>query len=87
MLLDKITSIKRRKSDGIRMEIYPFSTCIFHCYDTRNKMLVRLPLCKTNWGQQTSQFMFFKEWNELPSCIKDSNSFRDFKKSYLNNIS
>ena len=58
-----------------------------HCYDTRNKMLVRLPLCKTNWGQQTSQFMFFKEWNELPSCIKDSNSFRDFKKSYLNNMS
>ena len=42
---------------------------------------------KKHKRQQTSQFMFFKEWNELPSCIKDSSSFRDFKKSYLNNIS
>jgi hypothetical protein len=24
-----------------------------HCHDTRNKQLVRLPLCRTKWGQQT----------------------------------
>ena len=30
-----------------------------HCHDTRNKQLVRLPLCRTNWGQQTSHYICF----------------------------
>jgi hypothetical protein len=34
-----------------------------HCYDTRNKQLVRLPLCGTNWGQQTSHFSIFAQVN------------------------
>ena len=30
-----------------------------HCHDTRNKQLVRLPLCRTNWEQQTSHYICF----------------------------
>ena len=46
---------------------------------TRNKQLVRLPLCRTNWGQQTSHYMFFNEWNNLPPFVKDSSSFLALK--------
>ena len=29
-----------------------------HCHDTRNKQLIRLPLCRTNWEQQTALYDF-----------------------------
>ena len=54
-----------------------------HCHDTRNKQLVRLPLCRTNWGHQTSHYMFFNEWNNLPPFVKDSSSFLAFKNKYV----
>jgi hypothetical protein len=29
-----------------------------HCHDTRNKQLLRLPLYRTNWRQQSSHYVF-----------------------------
>ena len=52
--------------------------------DTRTKSLLKLPLCRANWGQQTSEYIFFKEWNTLPISIKESNSFIAFKSNYVN---
>jgi hypothetical protein len=36
-----------------------------------------------NWGQQTSHYMFFNEWNNLPPFVKDSSSFLAFKNKYV----
>ena len=50
-----------------------------HSYDTRRKSLLRLPTCKTNWGQQRSQYTFIADWNSLPPIVTESNSYRVFR--------
>ena len=54
-----------------------------HSYDTRRKSLLRLPACKTNWGQQRSQYAFIADWNSLLPIVTESNSYLDFKNRYF----
>ena len=57
-----------------------------HQYDTRRKSMMRLPFCKTKWGQQRSQYVMIKDWNALPPAITESSGLLNFKKQYFKYI-
>ena len=45
-----------------------------HSYNTRRSNDIRLPLPKKNWGKQTF-FHAAKDWNSLPTNLKECNFF------------
>ena len=57
-----------------------------HSYETRFRNNRVLPLCKTNWGQCKSNFLFIKEWNILSYYVKSSSSFNAFKVNYWKSL-
>ena len=58
----------------------------FHSHDTRYKDLIRLPVAKTSKFQSSFKYHGAKEWNSLPSSIRNELSLPSFKtklKNYL----
>ena len=43
----------------------------------------RLPKCRTCWGQNTSGYLFIKEWNNLPNDIISAYKYNAFKNRFL----
>ena len=54
-----------------------------HSYNTRRSNDIRLPLPRTNWGKQTVIFHAAKDWNSLPTDLKECNFFIHIFKSKL----
>ena len=44
-----------------------------HSYNTRRPNDLRLPLPRTNWGKQTFIYQAAKDWNSLPTDLKETN--------------
>ena len=59
---------------------------ITHSHNTRNSSNLVLPRCKTNMGQQTFQFLGAKDYNALPSALKNSASIDIFKSQVVKHI-
>ena len=58
----------------------------FHSHDTRYKDLIHLPVAKTSKFQSSFKYHGAKEWNSLPSSIRNELSLPSFKmklKNYL----
>ena len=61
-----------------------------HSYNTRRSNYIRLPLPKTNWGKRTFIFHAAKDWNSLPTDLKECNFLSIFKsklKTFLKDLS
>ena len=50
-----------------------------HSYNTRRSNDFRLPLPRTNWGKQTFIYQDAKDWNSLPTDLKETHLLSVFK--------
>ena len=50
-----------------------------HPYNTRRSNDLRLPLPRTNWGKQTFIYQAAKDWNSLPTDLKETHLLSTFK--------
>ena len=60
-----------------------------HSYNTRHSNDLRLPLPRTNWGKQTFIYQAAKDWNSLPTDLKETHLLSTFKsklKTFLKNF-
>ena len=60
-----------------------------HSHNTRRSNDLRLPLSRTNWGKQMFIYQAAKDWNSLPSELKDTHVLSIFKaklKTFLNDF-
>ena len=53
----------------------------YHCYNTRHKDLIRMPLAKTSKFQSYFKYSGAREWNSLPSYLRQESSLSLFKKN------
>ena len=53
----------------------------YHSYNTRHKDLIRMPLAKTSKFQSSFKYNGAREWNSLPSYLRQESSLSLFKKN------
>ena len=54
-----------------------------HKYSTRTGNNLRLSRVRTHWGQQMSQYILIKEWNDLLIFVRESSNILNIRKSYF----
>ena len=52
----------------------------YHSYNTRHKDLIRMPLAKTSKFQSSFKYNGAREWNSLPSFLRQESSLSLFKR-------
>ena len=55
-----------------------------HNYNTRNKVNLRLPCVKRNWGKQRTAYHAVNDFNSLSEMIRDSANVNIFKRQVYN---
>ena len=50
-----------------------------HSYNTRRSNDLRLPFPRTNWGKQTFIHQAARDWNSLPTDLKETHLLSTFK--------
>jgi len=57
-----------------------------HNYNTRNKVNLRLPCVKRNWGKQRTAYHAVNDFNSLSKMIRDSTNVNIFKRQVYNSL-
>lgn len=57
-----------------------------HNYNTRNKVNLRLPCVKRNWGKQRTAHHAVNDFYSLSEMIRDSANVNIFKRQVYNNL-
>ena len=52
---------------------------VVHLYNTRRSNDLRLPLPRTNWDKQTFIYQAAKDWNSVPTDLKETHLLSIFK--------
>ena len=55
-----------------------------HNYNTRNKVNLRLPRVKRNWGKQRTAYHAVNNFNSLSQVIRESANINTFKRHVFN---
>ena len=82
----RLVNVYKCINDGIDFNLLQdiFLNESIHSYNTRSKGHFHLPKVRTNWGKQKFTYHALKEFNALPSEIKEKQSTSSFKKALMN---
>ena len=58
----------------------------YYQYNTRSRLKLPLPPCKTNWGKNRSSYHFLTDFNNLSFSIDTNTTFSNFKYQLWNSL-